>query len=224
MLRSLRLTSHTRSTSCRCTERSCRSAMARRSACNCLRSVSLSRVGSKDILKESLMAGLESLARIVRLPPLHCSAADMANARRTGRTLPGTAVRRWARRARTRMFGGHGLRVDGVFIALIAFERLYLKVDDTSRPQFAAAGCEPFVYAGKGKPVTMSYWTVPPQAMDSPEQMRPWARLALDAALRATATKRRPGAGPPRPQRAARPEPPAASARWRRPAHPRRHG
>jgi DNA transformation protein len=90
-----------------------------------------------------------------------------------------------------RMFGGHGLRVDGVFVALIAFERLYLKADDTSRQQFAAAGGEAFVYAGKGKPVTMSYWTVPPQAMDSPEQMRPWARLALDAGLRATATKRR---------------------------------
>jgi DNA transformation protein len=90
-----------------------------------------------------------------------------------------------------RMFGGHGLRVDGVFVALIAFERLYLKADDTSRPQFAAAGCEPFVYTGKGKPVTMSYWTVPPQAMDSPEQMRPWARLALDAALRALASKRK---------------------------------
>jgi DNA transformation protein len=87
------------------------------------------------------------------------------------------------------MFGGHGLRVDGVFIALIAFDRLYLKVDEQTRPHFAAAGCEPFVYPAKGKAVTMSYWTVPPQAMDSPEQMRPWARLALDAALRAMAAK-----------------------------------
>ena len=89
------------------------------------------------------------------------------------------------------MFGGHGLRVDGVFVGLVAFKRLYLKADETSRPQFSSAGCEPFVYAGKGKPVTMSYWTVPPQAMDSPEQMRPWARLALDAALRAMASKRK---------------------------------
>ena len=91
-----------------------------------------------------------------------------------------------------RMFGGHGLRVEGLFIALIAFERLYLKTDAQSREQFAAAGCAPFVYAGKGKPVTMSYWTVPPQAMDSPEQMRPWARLALDAALRAAVAKAAP--------------------------------
>jgi len=88
-----------------------------------------------------------------------------------------------------RMFGGYGLRVDGLFIALVAFERLYLKADAQSREQFAAAGCEPFVYAGKGKPVTLSYWTVPPQALDSPDQMRPWARLALDAALRAAAAQ-----------------------------------
>jgi DNA transformation protein and related proteins len=89
-----------------------------------------------------------------------------------------------------RLFGGHGLRIDGVFMALVAFERLYLKVDDQTRPRFAAAGCEPFTYTGKGKPITMSYWTVPAQAMDSPAQMRPWARLALDAALRAAAAKK----------------------------------
>ena len=88
------------------------------------------------------------------------------------------------------MFGGHGLRVDGHFMALIAFDRLYLKVDASTRPQFEAAGCEPFAYEAKGKPVTMSYWTVPPQAMESPTGMLPWARLALDAALRATASKR----------------------------------
>ena len=28
-----------------------------------------------------------------------------------------------------RMFGGHGLYVDDLFVGLIAFERLYLKVD-----------------------------------------------------------------------------------------------
>jgi DNA transformation protein and related proteins len=39
---------------------------------------------------------------------------------------------------------------------LIAEERLYLKTDDTTRPDFESAGGEPFVYdAGKGrKPVT----------------------------------------------------------------------
>jgi DNA transformation protein len=103
------------------------------------------------------------------------------------------------------MFGGHGLRIDGHFVALMAFDRLYLKVDALSRPQFEAAGCEPFVYAGKGKPVRMSYWTVPPQAMDSPMGMQPWARLALDAALRATASKRSAAPARPRASRADKP-------------------
>jgi DNA transformation protein len=89
------------------------------------------------------------------------------------------------------MFGGHGLRIDGAFVALVAFDRLYLKVDAASQPQFVAAGCEAFVYHAKGRPMALSFWTVPPQAMDSPESMRPWARLALDAALRAAAAKGR---------------------------------
>jgi DNA transformation protein len=87
------------------------------------------------------------------------------------------------------MFGGHGLRIDGVFMALVADERLYLKVDNQTRAQFAAADCRPYIYTGRGKPIAMSYWAVPAQAMDSPAQMRPWARLALDAALRAAAAK-----------------------------------
>ena len=37
------------------------------------------------------------------------------------------------------MFGGHGLTLDGHFIALIAFDRLYLKTDALSRPRFAEA-------------------------------------------------------------------------------------
>jgi DNA transformation protein len=102
------------------------------------------------------------------------------------------------------MFGGHGLRIDGHFMALIALDRLYLKTDAITRPQFEAAGCEPFVYQLKGKPVAMSYWTVPPQAMESPMWMQPWARLALDAALRATASKRSFAAPRPRVTRAAK--------------------
>ncbi len=88
-----------------------------------------------------------------------------------------------------RMFGGHGFYVDDVFVALIAERRLFLKTDPLTRERFEGADCEPFVYGGQAKPVTMSYWTVPPQAMDSPQQMLPWARLALDAALRARQDK-----------------------------------
>jgi DNA transformation protein len=114
-----------------------------------------------------------------------------------------------AARAR-RMFGGHGLYINDLFVALIAYERLYLKADEATRERFAAAGCEPFVYDGKGKSVTMGYWTVPAEAMESPQLMQPWARLAIEAALRARAAE--PSAKP-RKARAAAPKPRATVAR-----------
>jgi DNA transformation protein len=88
-----------------------------------------------------------------------------------------------------RMFGGHGLYVDDLFIALIAAQRLYLKVDAQSRPNFEAAGGTPFVYDGAGKSVTLGYFSAPDEAIESPALMQPWARLALAAALRARALK-----------------------------------
>lgn len=88
-----------------------------------------------------------------------------------------------------RMFGGHGLYVDERFVALIAFDRLFLKADATTAPRFAEAGCEPFVYEGAGRSVTVNYWTAPAEALDSPQAMLPWARLALQAALTAAAKK-----------------------------------
>lgn len=88
-----------------------------------------------------------------------------------------------------RMFGGHGLYVDELFVAIIAFGRLYLKADATTRPHFEAAGCQPFVYDGAGKQVTLGYFTAPDDAMESPAVMQPWARLALEAALRGRAAK-----------------------------------
>ena len=88
-----------------------------------------------------------------------------------------------------RMFGGVGLYLDDLFVALIAFERIYLKADSETRARFEAAGCEPFVYDGSAKTITMSYFSAPDDAMESPDQMQPWARLAMAAALRARAAK-----------------------------------
>ena len=99
-----------------------------------------------------------------------------------------------------RMFGGHGLYVDDLFVAIIANDRLYLKVDVHTRPRFEAAGCEPFVYEGKGRSVAMGYFSAPEEAIESPAPMQPWARLALEAALRAWAAKSEP-AGKRRPMR-----------------------
>ena len=88
-----------------------------------------------------------------------------------------------------RMFGGHGIYVDGLFMAIVADDELYLKADDVTRAAFDAEFCAPFVYSKDGKNMTMNYRRAPDDAMDAPHLMLPWARLALAAAVRAHAQK-----------------------------------
>ena len=109
-----------------------------------------------------------------------------------------------------RMFGGHGLYVDDLFVALIADDHLYMKADDTARPAFERTGCEPFTYSRRDRAaVTLGYWTAPEEALDSPRAMEPWARLSLAAALRARAA----GAPPRAPRKAPVARGPAATQR-----------
>jgi DNA transformation protein len=91
------------------------------------------------------------------------------------------------------MFGGHGLYVDDLFVAIIASDRLYLKADAQTHERFERAGCEPFVYDAKSRAISLGYWSAPDEAMESPALMEPWARLALEAALRARAAVSMPG-------------------------------
>jgi DNA transformation protein len=89
-----------------------------------------------------------------------------------------------------RMFGGYGLYVDDLCIALIIRDVLYLKVDDAHRAAFVDAHCRPFSYAGKNDEVhVLSYYTAPEEAMESPAEMTPWSRRALAAAIAARAAK-----------------------------------
>ena len=88
------------------------------------------------------------------------------------------------------MFGGHGIFCDGVMFALIADEILYLKVDAETKPAFVDAGCEPFTYDKSGKSVALSYLTVPDDAAEDIDELRPWAHMALAAANRAQAKKK----------------------------------
>lgn len=88
-----------------------------------------------------------------------------------------------------KMFGGHGLYVDDVCIALILNEQLYLKADATTCHAFEVAQGQPFVYQAKGRDVRVNFWTPPTEAMESSNSMLPWARLAMEAALRARLNK-----------------------------------
>ena len=88
-----------------------------------------------------------------------------------------------------RMFGGHGVYLDGLMFAIVSEDTLYLKADEMNRIEFEQAGCEMFSYARKGKRATLGFFRAPADAMESPELMLPWARTAYAAALRTNAKK-----------------------------------
>ena len=98
------------------------------------------------------------------------------------------------------MFGGWGVYLDDVMFGLISSDTLFFKVDNTNREEFEAAGSQPFVYTGKNRPITMSYYETPVDALDDREALQDLARGAVAAALRARATDGKPG----RPRRARR--------------------
>ncbi len=84
-----------------------------------------------------------------------------------------------------RMFGGHGIYHEGVMIGLVADDVLYLKADGASAPRYVAWGLAQFKYPKGDKLVAMSYYQAPEEALEDPTQMREWAQLAFEAALRA---------------------------------------
>jgi len=91
------------------------------------------------------------------------------------------------------MFGGVGLYCDGLFFGIIAADVLYLKADDTNRPEYERAGAAPFrPYADRAG--TMTYYGVPVGVLESTPDLLDWARQAVAAAERTAsgAPKRRP--------------------------------
>jgi len=88
------------------------------------------------------------------------------------------------------MFGGFGVYVDDLFFAIIDDDVLYFKTDEMNREHFVKAGTEPFRYPAKdGTMTAMSYFSAPEIALDDQDELLDWARLGLDAALRARRSK-----------------------------------
>jgi DNA transformation protein len=71
--------------------------------------------------------------------------------------------------------------------ALIAYDQLYLKVDDGNRQAYEAAGLPHFTYSDKDRSIRMPYREAPGEGFDDPEILCTWAREAYAAALRARA-------------------------------------
>lgn len=91
-----------------------------------------------------------------------------------------------------RLFSGKGIYHRGVIVGAIMGGEMLLKADAETEPQFVAAGSTQWTYEFKrGKTVRMPYWTIPAEAMDDPELLVTWVRLAFAAASRTAAKERR---------------------------------
>lgn len=85
-----------------------------------------------------------------------------------------------------RMFGGAGVYLDGLFVALVEDDRLYLKADDGNRPTFEVLGLAPFVHRRKdGRTAVMGFYPPPAGALEDAAALAPWVEGALAAARRA---------------------------------------
>ena len=84
----------------------------------------------------------------------------------------------WGDVSARKMFGGAGLYRDGKMFGLVADDVAYLKVDDSNREDFEAVGSSAFK-PYPDKPATMSYFEVPPEVLEKPEELIRWAERSL---------------------------------------------
>jgi DNA transformation protein len=93
------------------------------------------------------------------------------------------------------MFGGFGLRLDGVHFGMVYREEIYFHVDDTLRAELSAQGMSPFTYPhGSGKTITMqNVYTIPNEVVADDEALADLARrsYAVAAAKKSSSAKKR---------------------------------
>lgn len=94
-----------------------------------------------------------------------------------------------------RMFGGAGIWSEGLMFGLIFDGAIFLKVDETSIPDFEREGSKPFVFTrakskGRVGRASLSYWRLPERLYDDPDELAVWANRALTIAERKKFTPR----------------------------------
>ncbi len=97
-----------------------------------------------------------------------------------------------------RMFGGAGLWSEGLMFALVFDGAIFLRVDETSIPDFEREGSRPFVYTRAKSPGrvgrhSLSFWRLPERLYDDPDELAVWADRALAIAQRRKLAPRRRG-------------------------------
>jgi len=77
----------------------------------------------------------------------------------------------------------------GLFFALIAQDRLYFKVDDTTQPEFEQLGMEPFRPFGEDS--AMGYYEVQADVVEDSVYLAAWMKKAIDVAAKARINKKK---------------------------------
>jgi len=88
-----------------------------------------------------------------------------------------------------RMFGGIGLYSDELFFGLIDDDVLYFKVDDQTRPAYLSVRAKPFDPYKDGNAST-GYYSVPAAVLEDVDELKSWAKDAVDTARRKASTKK----------------------------------
>ncbi len=90
-----------------------------------------------------------------------------------------------------RMMGGATLYLDGTVFAILDDGEIWFKADAESDAVWDEAGCARFTFdMGEGRIGSMNYRRGPVDVYDDPDAMQRWARLGLEAGLRAGAKKK----------------------------------
>lgn len=84
-----------------------------------------------------------------------------------------------------KMFGGIGVYSGDLFFAIADGKTIYLKVDDTNRPDFERMGMTAFAPFDDEPHKTMSYYPIPPDVLGKPDELKLWVEKALGVAERA---------------------------------------
>jgi DNA transformation protein len=89
------------------------------------------------------------------------------------------------------MFGGAGVYSGEDMFALIDHDRVYVKSDDALKADLVQEGGEAFEWTNPstGKTITMSYVSLPVNALDDRDEASSWGRKALDVAVQARRAK-----------------------------------
>ncbi|PKQ62324.1 hypothetical protein BZG02_13525 [Labilibaculum filiforme] len=87
-----------------------------------------------------------------------------------------------------RMFGGVALFQDGLAFAMIAFNVVYLKVDESNIDKFIAQGSTP-LKPFKSDEIVKSFYSVPPDVFENSDEFIVWAKESFEIQIKRNQNK-----------------------------------